>query len=296
VVQVESAEREREKHERENRWASLHPYTVELVGTLVALAGSNPEHQHVLEEEYALNAICGTEGVKITGGWGKWKIVGRPQRVGITVLEGYDPMTVTIPLIIDKAGASVESEIAILEWLGGRGRLFKHRPGYAGQGDTPLIELYSTNGSEQQTALVPRILQDEGKSEIRFVVSNIEYDICGREYIQAIRNKQFERIRQAATVTLLQYEGAMGNSLDSPANRKNVNRQLKNDFVWVTTRKGMDSFKTIAKAYNKHQHANIAKAAREIQKANPKLGASVDKKFRIGIRVKVPLTASDLKA
>lgn len=260
-----------------------------LLGTLAALAGSNPHHQHRVEEAYFISAICGTEGITPTSGYGKWKNVERRQRISITVLEGYDPYTITVPLIFDSQADpdSVEKDLDELEWMGGRGQLFNSRPGHAGEGDTPLIQIFSAEGS----SLVPSECSNE---DIRFVVSGIEYNMAGRELILPIRRADGERIRQAATVTLTQYEGAIGNGgLDSPANRANVARKLKQEYDSFTVADGVNTFRKIAKHFNRNPN-RISSAAREIANANAKLGASVDKRLNHGVRVRVPLSATTL--
>src|SRR6202044_4270205 len=88
-----------------------------------------------------------------------------------------------------------------------------------------------------------------------------------------------DRIRQAVTVTLTQYEGAIGNDgLDSPVNRANALRDLKHDYKSFTVADGINTFRKIAKHFNRNPK-RISPAAREIAKANPKLGASVDKRL-----------------
>lgn len=259
-----------------------------LIGTLAALVGTRANHRHLVEEVHHVNAICGTEGVTVTGGFAKWQTVGRRQRIGVSVLEGYDPYTITVPLIFDSLGdpKGVEDEIEVLEWMAGRGRLFRGRPGHSGEGETPLLQIYAASGSK----LVP---PECTTKDIRFVVTNIEFNTCGRDWIQPIREPNGIRIRQAVTVTLTQYESGGGRGLDSPANRAQVAGKQKHEYRTFTVGDGVNTFRKIAAKLNTNPN-RIGPAAREIADANPKLGASVDKRLNRGTRVRYPLSATDL--
>jgi hypothetical protein len=205
------------------------------------------------------------------------------------VLEGFDPYTITVPLIFDGLSnlESIEGELEKLEWMGLRGSMVgaddAEREGkfHPGQGETPTIEVLGK--------LVPA---DISSPNIRFVVTGIEYNMAGRELILPIRRPDGERVRQAVTVTLTQYIGAKGAS-QSPARRAATIKKEEREYKHFVVHDGVNTFRKIAKHYGS---SRISEAAREIQKANSKLGASVDKVLKHGTRVKVPRSATSERA
>jgi hypothetical protein len=267
---------------------------VTLTGKLGAVT---PKGKLVGPEEHHILALLGSEGVTPTDGWGKWAKPGRRQRTALTVLEGYNPYTITVPLLLD-AGflgfEDVEKQCSILEWFGGRGTLFRGKPGHPGQGEPPLIEVSSTS------ELVPKWCQSGRGSEgsTLYVLENpIEYNMCGRDFITPVRRGASEpgagrRTRQAATLTLVQYGGAAGNTSDSAANRFNVSQAQGNSFLTFTVSDNVNTFTKIAKHLNRSDPAHIPDAAREIQQANAKYGASVYKRLPHGAKIRVPESAT----
>lgn len=274
--------------------SSVSSHTVTLTGKLGAVT---PKGTKVGPEEHHITALVGTEGVTPTAGWGKWAKVGRRQRTALTVLEGYDPYTITIPILLDAGYLSfedIEKQCSILEWFGGRGTIFRGKPGHPGQGEPPIIEVFS------ESELVPRWCQSGLGSEgsTLYVLENpIEYNMCGREWITPIRRAGSEpsagrRTRQAATLTLVQYNGAAGNTSDSAANRFNVAQAQAHSFLSWTVADNINTFTRIAKHFNHTDPARIPEAAREIQQANPKYGASVYKPLPRGAKIRVPESAT----
>lgn len=248
-------------------------------------------------EEHTLTGILGDEGITPTDGWGKWAKVGRRQRTGVTVLEGFEPYTITVPLLLDAQALGlddIEALVQILEWMGGRGTLFKGKPGHPGVGEPPLIELSS------ESDLVPAWCQSgrghEG-SVLYVLQSPIDYNMLGREWLTPIRKAAGEpgagrRTRQAATLTLVQYEGTSANTSDSVANRVNILRKQEHTYLPFTVGDNINTFTKIAKHFNRSDPARIPAAAREIQKANTRFGASVYKFLPHGAHIKIPESAT----
>jgi hypothetical protein len=262
---------------------SLGPSDIGLLGELTAVAGKAVVVRH------AIRAICATEGIVVTAGYGKWKNVDRRQRTSLTLLEGFDPYTITVPLILDGVAnlESVEEELEKLEWMGLRGLLVgasdAEREGkfHPGQGETPTIEVLGK--------LVPSAVSSP---DIRFVLTGVEYNMAGRELILPVRRGDGERVRQALTLTLTQYISSKGAS-QSPAQRAAAIKAEEHEYKHFVVSDGIDTFRKIAKHY---RAADISGAAREIQKANSKLGASVDKVLKHGTKVKVPRSATSERA
>ena len=66
--------------------------------------------------------------VRITGGFGGWDIVSRPRRTAMTLWNGFDPITLELPLLIRtdnpnsyEAGKRIEADCITLGMLAGRG-------------------------------------------------------------------------------------------------------------------------------------------------------------------------------
>jgi hypothetical protein len=262
------------------------------------LGGLTPGRGNGYElEEHTLTAIVGGEGATPTEGWAKWAEVQRRQRTSITNLEGYPPYTITLPLLMDAGSLGledVEGLVAILEWFGGRGPLFQNKPGAPGVGEPPLIELASDSG------LIPAWMQSAKGREgtLYYVLQNpIDYNMLGREWLTPIRKGSAgsgagKRLRQAANLTLLQYEGTSADTSDSVANRVNILRKQEETFQTFTVGDNINTFSKIAGHFNRADPAQIPQAAKEIQQANTKYGASVKKNLPRGAKIRVPESAT----
>jgi hypothetical protein len=228
----------------------------------------------------------------VTGGFAKWNIVGRPQRVGFTVIDGYDPVTMTVPVMFDavtydplstaNTGAELERDIQILEWLGGRGKLYASGGGVGapGQGDSPLVSVASVNSQGIETNLIPPNCRD-----INWVVTGIDYDTG------PLRNGAGDRVRQLVTVTLTQHIGAPGTTFDSPSVRAKGNAAASGYTYFTITAKD----DTIRKIMSFRAHNPQLTAARTVLKLNEKalhfsrsVDADLTKVLKLGDKIKVP--------
>src|SRR5579875_944561 len=78
-------------------------------------------HGHNWEERIVVGTL-GQEGVTVVGGWGKWAQVPRRQLQAVTVIEGYEPLTVSVPLLLDAkvvGKPNIEHDVESIEWMGG---------------------------------------------------------------------------------------------------------------------------------------------------------------------------------
>lgn len=157
------------------------------------------------------DVTAGDTAPKVTAGYAKYETEDRPMRTGLTMFTGYDPMTLEIPVLFDafatRKGLDLERDIALLERMAGRG-IFKG----AGVGFPGYVNVSSTDNAGRIVPLIPRALQahPQNPSPPKWVVSNIDWDD------DAIRNREGNRIRQKATITLMQYV-AVG-ALKPPSN------------------------------------------------------------------------------
>jgi hypothetical protein len=223
----------------------------------------------------------------ITGGWAKWAVVDRPQRVGMTVLQGYDPVTLDVPILFDGIvqadGADLERDIQALEWMAGRGRLFAAggHVGAAGQGDSPIVNVFSAASDGVETPMIPPNVQG-----LDWVVTGISYDA------NPLRARSGHRIRQAVTVTLTQHVGSPGTSLDSAAVRAKARQGTAGRYKVVVTTTGVDTYQQIAAKYAPKPTFKSAVAIMNANKTNANRHArqrSVGKHMGPHVRVRIPL-------
>lgn len=136
----------------------------------------------------------------ITGGYAKFSTLDRPARKGLTKFDGYDPLTMSVPVLFEayeqQDGSSVEDRIEELERMAGIGR-------YSGSGIGPpaVVHVSTTNGNGDAIPLIPLNYQrtDANPNGPLWRVTNIEWGD------NALRDRKGRRIRQKATVTLQQH-------------------------------------------------------------------------------------------
>lgn len=168
----------------------------------------------MLTEGTAFVVLAGDEPPRVTDGYPNITVVGRAERVGLSVFTGYNPSILEVPIrfeSLDDEGSfrrsssasptlgseGIEADIALLEKMAGRGAF----PG-AGQGPPPIIRVATTNERDEAIPLVPMNYQyDKEKNPYAplYWIEGIDWDAG------ALRNEKGHRIRQLATVRLIQY-------------------------------------------------------------------------------------------
>ena len=151
-------------------------------------------------KQRSFQAIAGQTAPTVTGGYAKWKTIPRPLARALTIFEGYDPVQMRVEIIFgawangwqidDTAGQLVESNIAVLEWMGGSN--FQTGP-------SPVVYMwsYSAKGG-QQSDLIPPQYQSVGKNQFPWIVTGLQWGT-------AVRNDSGFRVWQEATITLENY-------------------------------------------------------------------------------------------
>lgn len=248
-------------------------------------------------EEQFVQVLAGDGAPTVTGGWPKWVEVERPQRVSMTVLQGYPPLQLTIPIrfeaVLETQGRmDVEREVQKLEWMAGRSRValghthgepggvFTGHPGHDALGDSPLIQVYTSDG-QKETPLVP--VQFQG---LNCVMTNIAFD---ESTDGCKRSAGGARVRQLATVTLLQHVGSPGTSFDSPTVRAAARSNGEGKGRTVSTTAGVSTITKVAL-----QYTHTTRTVGEILKANShnrKIGSNPDKVLPTGTKVFIPFNA-----
>lgn len=240
-------------------------------------------------QEYWVEVLAGNGAPTITDGFARWAIVDRPQRVGMTVLQGYNPIVMEVPILFDcvmqreaNQAPDIEYPIQALEWMGGRGKLYT-QVGHPGQGDSPLVSLYSANAKGAETPLIPLNCQD-----LDWVITSISYDTG------ALRNPAGGRIRQAATVTLTQHVNSPGTSFDSPSTRAKVKQKNQDNYATYRLTQAHNTIRKITTFDALNPKHSAAVTVLNFNKKRLHLGPSVDadltKQHPIGTKIRVPFS------
>jgi len=246
-------------------------------------------------EEQTVTVLAGEGAPTPIAGWPEWVTLPRAQRVGLTTLQTYPPIEMEIPVrfeaLLEKPPRmDVEREIQKLEWMAGRGRIalghkggvaggvFTGHPGHDALGDSPLLEIHTTDGSKN-VALMPIQFQS-----LRWVITNIQYD---KTETGCKRDTGGARVRQLAVVFVRQHVESPGTSFDSPSVRFRARNQ--GGGMIVSTTSALNTINRIAIRYTK-----TAATAQEIlqnNRGNKKIGSDPRKELPVGTRVYIPYNA-----
>jgi hypothetical protein len=266
---------------------SIPGQSYQFVGTLAT--ASLPSDPRLLGAyaQFTFAVLAGEGAPTLAGGFAKWGVIDRPRRVGMTVLQGYDPMTMDVPVrfddVIHQAGVDLERDIQMLHWMAGRGKLFAAdgHVGASGKGDSPIVNVYSSDSHGKQTPLIPPDVWD-----IDWVITGLTFDPS------PIRNTAGRRIRQDVTVTLTQYVGSPGTALDSPTVRARARQSITHQFVSFPVTHAHNTIRKIT-TFDAHNPSHAA--AVQVLKANKarlRLGSSIDAPLiphlKPGTKINVP--------
>lgn len=116
----------------------------------------------------------------ITSGGGGWEVTKRPRRQSLVEWNGSDPMKIDIPILFDdfRSNQSVEGDIISLEYMWGIGE----------DGGEPPLLAFNSGG------VIPHDQHDAPTHD--WVVDDVSWG-------DADRNEYGNRVRQAATVTVM---------------------------------------------------------------------------------------------
>lgn len=230
----------------------------------ISFQGKGPNRQ----DGFAV--LCGDNPPVIAGGYANWQTVPRPLLRGVTVFQGYDPVTMTLELRFgiwtstfawqtdDDAGRSVEADIEKLEWMAGANFV---------AGPSPYVYLNTYDASGATTPLIPlQYQQTAGVSGATRDTSLWPWVISGGiTWGASYRNSSGYRIKQDATLTVMNYQG-----FTAPP-------QKSTSGAYFTSVPGRDTMLLIASAPSSHALFPEALATR-IQadpKNNPMKGSRI---------------------
>lgn len=133
---------------------------------------------------YKFTARLGDGVPNITNGFAGWVVQDRLRRRGLTEWKGNDPLTIDIPVLFDHFisgdGLTCEAEIRQLEKMAGLER---------GLGEPPIVHFNAAGA-------VPHDEHD---------ASALDWVISGISFGAAELNKVGNRIRQACTISVMEY-------------------------------------------------------------------------------------------
>jgi hypothetical protein len=269
-----------------------------------------------IEDVLEVVALAGMSAPKVTKGWVKWAEVPRWGRVGITVIEGYDPRVMEVPILFDaitgfaEEHEDVETNIRKLEWMAGRGHPHAGLPTGArdASGESPLVKVFAVGIHGDESPLVPINEVNSGSPEeggVHWLVTDIAFydepQTAGRLGPWATtRKRDGHRIRQAATVTLLEHTTY---AFDAATKRRAEERgKLKHKFIEVRSTSARNTMRKVAYHEFQIKHTPVYKRAKgmgEVVQANNesgrKLGHDQNKPLTPGTRVRIPESAFSKK-
>lgn len=162
-----------------------------------------------------IEALADTGSFTVTGGYAKINTIEVPMRTGLTVFAGFDPVTATLPVLLDRFGVNpqgeesgtelaVEKSVQMLEWMGGRGLPLSfsgHTKKAAAPANErpPEVELTSNAPNGNPTRLIPFGFQYNANNP-----TPPRWMITGLNWGESIRDKTGNRQRQRVTVTFTQ--------------------------------------------------------------------------------------------
>lgn len=249
------------------------------------------ERQHIVFEAIRgkkhLAVLAGAAGAPTpTGGYAKWLEVPRPQRNPITVLEGFEATTLSIPLTFSLiTGLSERGEVQrrtpeeveeAIWWLEDAAGLTRKRY-------TPklqLLKIYTVDGKGVQIPLLPPgpIARVQDVAKTFWVIDGIAWDS------KPERNSRGYRIRQDGTVTVKEW-------VPTPREEsavKGMRAKLERDKPTVIrSTAALNTIRRIAAYYG----SPTPEAWKEILKANRgnrRVGTSATKHLPPGTKVILP--------
>lgn len=200
---------------------------------------------------YSVTMLLGDGSPTVTGGYAGWTTVARERKRALTEWHGNEPLQIEIPILFDNYvnGTTLEPEIKTLERLAGYD---------ASMDEPPLIQFNSAG-------VIPYDAHDAEKKN--WVISDL---VMG----DADRNAVGNRVRQACTVTVLEYieDDTLASQTSAERKRKAKRAAEKKK---AAARKGAGQKRYVTHngdTLRKIAAAKLGKASRwkEIKKLNPK--------------------------
>lgn len=234
------------------------------------------ELNHELVE---LEVLAGEGSPTPSAGYAKWLRIPRPQRKALTILEGYEPFVLNVPIMFDAVRGNglqedVEDKIQWLEWMAGRG--IKRTKGFTpGLGKPPLVSVYSAIGNERAVPLIPKPFQTPN---LKWFVEDIEW---ATKYPEVMRSRGGARIRQAATVKLVEY-------VVDPVLPQEPKEGASKTFKISSGYRSVRSLVAHHLVGSRSRLGEAVAATIKLNKGNRKIGTNPEKHLPVGTPIKIP--------
>lgn len=213
-------------------------------------------------------ALLGDGSPTPKGGYAGWETIDRSRRVGLTEWKGVDPLSLEIPLLFDNFADGSSIELAI--------RQLEKMAGLSSDINEPPLVIFDSGG------VIPH--DSSNASHLDWIVSDIQWG-------DADRNRYGNRIRQAVTLTVMEYIDDDHLSRTSAARRRRHRRRRNQHHNQARGRAHKKRY--VVKGANETLEtiaAHILHSAhrwREIRKLNPKF-RDPKKKIPIGTILRIP--------
>lgn len=247
-------------------------------------SGTSAPSQHIA-------VLAGDGAPTMQSGYAKWQVIDRPLHRGLTVFQGYDPISMSFPIRFiswdqqglrddDGAGAVIERNIWALEKMAGVNLMHGDPP--------PVVYLSTYNANGDAIPLIPFQLQlantrnvpqaFRSKNPWPWIIQSLVWDPNPQ------RNANGYRIRQDATVTTMYWSG-LGAAPSSAALRKKGAKRRSSAF---RSRVGADTPLEIAAAVGTPDRVRLADAIRGFPQNHRLHLRSNHQKIAHGAVVRVP--------
>lgn len=205
--------------------------------------------------------ISETGQFTVTSGYSKINVVDVPQRIGVTVFAGFDPVTATLPILFDNFGGTtgvdthIEKAINMLEWMAGRGEAVNGHvaPAAARESKPPAVRVVSNDVNGNPTGIIPHQYR------------HVKWIITGLAWGYSIRDANGNRQRQKVTVTLMEENGTPDYSPTEAFKATNPTRKWR---AYTVPAQGDNTCLKIAKNVLKQSGATAKKEAEAIKNQN----------------------------
>ncbi len=229
-------------------------------------------------ESRIVTAMAGEESPQPIEGWTKIAKVPRFQRVAFTVPEGYEPISMTVPIILEgvvraKGQRDLEEDRGSLEWMAGRP---ENPESGEVSGVPPYVEMFTVNAAGKQIPLIPKRYQGTAGNEQLWYMTGLVFDP------HPLRNEEGELLRQKVTITVTEVVSPPGAQRLIAKSKSEVSGR----YEWVTVEGPNNTIKLIAKA---NGIPGKWKLIAEANKHNA--GPSGEKTLKPGTRIRIPLAA-----
>jgi hypothetical protein len=221
----------------------------------------------------------------VTSGYSKINVVDVPQRIGITVFAGFDPVVATLPILFDNFGHAgnntiIEKAINVLEWMAGRGESVSGHvaPASARETKPPAVRVVSNDINGNPTGIIPHQYR-----HVKWIITGLEWGASIREERTGLRQRQF------ATVTLMEENGTPDYSPTELFKATNPPRKWR---PYTVPPQGNNTCIKIAKNVLKKSGGTAKKEAQAIKDHNSgKNGLSirsVESEIRANAKIQIP--------